>query len=223
MKDELKSMDHNEVWDVIELPEGCKRVGCKWVFKTKRDSNGNVERYKARLVAKGLTQKDGVDYKETFSPVSKKDSFRIIMAMVAHYDLELHKMDVKTTFLNGNLDEEVYMDQPEGFSVEGKEHMVCKLKKSIYGLKQASRQWYFKFNDTITSFGFKENTVDRCIYLKVSGSKIIFLILYVDDILLATNDLGLLFETKSFLSKNFEMKYMGEASYVIGIEIFRDR
>ena len=132
-------------------------------------------------------------------------------------------MEVKTSFLNGNLDEEVYMDQPEGFSVEGKEHMVCKLKKSIYGLKQASRQWYFKFNDTITSFGFKENTVDRCIYLKVSGSKIIFLILYVDDILLATNDLGLLFETKSFLSKNFEMKYMGEASYVIGIEIFRDR
>ena len=188
MKDELKSMDHNEVWDVVELPEGCKRVGCKWVFKAKRDSNGNVERYKARLVAKGFTQKDGVDYKETFSPVSKKDSFRIIMAMVAHYDLELLQMDVKTTFLNGNLDEEVYMDQPEGFSVEGKEHMVCKLKKSIYGLKQASRQWYFKFNDTITSFGFKENTVDRCIYLKVSGSKIIFLILHVDDILLATND-----------------------------------
>ena len=216
-------MDHNEVWDVVELPEGCKRVGCKWVFKTKRNSNGNVERYKARLVAKGFTQKDGVDYKETFSPVSKKDSFRIIMAMVAHYDLELHQMDVKTAFLNGNLDEEVYMDQPEGFSVEGKEHMVCKLKKSIYGLKQAFRQWYLKFNDTITSFGFKENTVDRCIYLKVSGSKIIFLILYVDDILLATNDLGLLFETKNFLSKNFEMKDMGEASYVIGIEIFRDR
>jgi hypothetical protein len=101
--------------------------------------------------------------------------------------------------------------------------MVCKLNKSIYGLKQASRQWYLKFNDTITSFGFKENTVDRCIYLKVSGSKFLFLILYVDDILLASSDLGLLHETKEFLSKNFEMKDMGEATYVIGIEIFRDR
>ena len=145
------------------------------------------------------------------------------MALVAHYDLELHQMDVKTAFLNGDLEEDVYMDQPVGFAEEGKEHMVCKLKRSIYGLKQASRQWYLKFNDTIVSFEFKENTVDRCIYLKVSGSKFIFLILYVDDILLATNDLGLLSETKRFLSNNFEMKDMGEAYYVIGIEIFRDR
>ena len=223
MKDELKSMEQNEVWDLVKLPEGCKRVGCKWVFKTKRDSYGNIERHKARLVAKGYTQKDGIDYKETFSPVSKKDSLRIIMALVAHYDLELHQMDVKTAFLNGNLEEEVYMDQPEGFSVKGKEDMVCKLKRSIYGLKQASRQWYLKFNDTITSFGFKENIVDRCIYLKISGSKFIFLVLYVDDVLLATNDLGLMHDTKNFLSNNFEMKDMGEASYVIGIEIFRDR
>ncbi|GAA0170757.1 transmembrane signal receptor [Lithospermum erythrorhizon] len=132
-------------------------------------------------------------------------------------------MNVKTVFLNGNLEEEIYMSQLEGFLVEGQEHMVCKLKRSIYGLKQASRQWYFKFNNTVISFGFKENTVDQCIYLKVSGSKFIFLVLYVDDILLATNDLGLLHNTKSFLSKNFEMKDMGEASYVIGIEIFRDR
>ena len=115
------------------------------------------------------------------------------------------------------------MNQPKGFSVEGKEHMVCKLKKSIYRLKQVFRQWYLKFNDTITTFGFKENTVDWCIYLKVSGSKFIFLVLYVDDILLATNDLGSLYETKKFLFKNFEIKDMGEASYVIGIEIFHDR
>jgi hypothetical protein len=174
-------------------------------------------------VAKGFTQKGGIDYRETFSPVSKKDSLRIIMALVAHYDLELHQMDVKTTFLNGSLEEDIYMDQPEGFSIKGKEHLACKLKKSIHGLKQASRQWYPKFHNTITSFGFKENTIDRCIYLKVSGSKFIFLILYVDDILLANSDLGLLHETKRFLSMNFEMKDMGEASYVIGIEIFRDR
>ncbi|WVY90570.1 hypothetical protein V8G54_036084 [Vigna mungo] len=223
MKEELKSMDDNKVWDLVELPNGSKRVGCKWVFKTKHDSKGNIERYKARLVAKGFTQKDGIDYKETFSPVSKKDSLRIVLALVAHYDLELHQMDVKTAFLNGDLEEEVYMDQPEGFTISGKESLVCKLKKSIYGLKQASRQWYLKFNDTITSYGFVENTVDRCIYIKVSGSKFVILVLYVDDILLAANDIGMLHDVKKFLSNNFEMKDMNEASYVIGIEIFRDR
>ena len=112
---------------------------------------------------------------------------------------------------------------PMGFSVEGKEHVVCKLKKSIYGLKQASHQWYLKFNDTIVSFGFKENIVDRCIYLKVSGSTVIFLILYVIDILLAINDHGLFYETKKFLSSNFEVKDMGEVRYMIGIEIFHNR
>ena len=145
------------------------------------------------------------------------------MALVAHFDLELHQMDVKTAFLNGNLDEDIYMEQPEGFTKKGNEHLVCKLKKSIYGLKQASRQWYIKFNNTITSFGFKEHIVDQCIYLKVSGSKFIFLILYVDDILLASSDLGLLGETKEYLSKNFHMVDMGEVNYVISIEIFRDQ
>ncbi|CAL9135764.1 unnamed protein product, partial [Musa textilis] len=203
--------------------DNCKRVGCKWVFKTKRDSTGNIERYKARLVAKGFSQKEGIDYNETFSPVSRKDSLRIVMALVAHYDLELHQIDVKTAFLNGDLDEEIYMEQPEGFIEKGKESWACKLKKSIYGLKQASRQWYIKFHDTITSFGFKENVVDQCIYLKISGSKFIILVLYVDDILLASSDLGLLHETKIFLNKNFKMVDMNEAAYVIGIEIFRDR
>ena len=135
MKDELDSMKSNEVWDLIELPKGVQAIGCKWVYKTKRDSLGNIERYKARLVAKGFTQKEGIDYTETFSPVSKKDSLRIILALVAHLDLELQQMDVKTTFLNGDLEEEVYMKQPEGFSSREGEHLVCKLKKSIYGLK----------------------------------------------------------------------------------------
>jgi len=223
MKEEMNSIKSNEVWDLVELPNGAKAIGCKWVFKTKKDSLGNIERYKARLVAKGFTQKEGIDYTETFSPVSKKDSLRIIMALVAHFDLELQQMDVKTTFLNGDLEEEVYMKQPEGFPSSDGEQLVCKLKKSLYGLKQASRQWYLKFHNVISSFGFVENIMDQCIYLKVSGSKICFLVLYVDDILLATNDKGLLHEVKQFLSKNFDMKDMGEASYVIGIKIHRDR
>jgi len=123
MKDEMESMNANEVWDLVEIPKGAKTVGCKWVYKIKRDSKGNIERFKARLVAKSFTQREGIDYNETFPPVSSKDSFRIIMALVAHYDLELHQMDVKTAFLNGDLYENVYMAQPEGFVVEGKEHL----------------------------------------------------------------------------------------------------
>ena len=223
MEEELKSMSSNDVWDLVDIPNGVKPVGCKWVYKTKRDSKGNVERFKARLVAKGFTQKEGVDYNETFSPVSKKDSFRIVMALVAHYDLELHQMDVKTVFLNGDLDETIFMAQPEGFVVKGKEHLGCRLKKSIYGLKQASRQWNLKFDQVIKKFGFKENDVDNCIYTKIKGGKFIILVLYVDDILLASSDKRMLHETKGFLSSNFDMKDLGEASYVLGIEIHRDR
>jgi hypothetical protein len=222
MKEEMNSIKNKEVWDLVEFPNGAKSIGCKWVFKTKKDSLGNIERYKARLVAKGFTQKEGIDYTETFSLVSKKDSLRVIMALIAHFDLELQQMDVKTTFLNGDLEEEVYMKQPEGFPSSDGEKLVFKLKKSLYGLKQASRQWYLKFHNVISSFGFVENIMDQCIYLKVSGSKFFFLVLYVDDILLATNDKGLLYEVKQFLSKNFDMKDMGEAYYVIGIKIHRD-
>ena len=145
------------------------------------------------------------------------------MALVAHFDMVLHQMDVKTAFLNGDLEDKVYMKQPEGFIANGNDHIVCKLKKFIYGLKQESHQWYFKFHDVISSFGFIENVMDQYIYHKISGSKIIFLVLYVDDILLASNDLGLLHEVKRFLSQQFDMKDMGEVTYVIGIKIKRDR
>jgi hypothetical protein len=219
MEDELSSMSSNGVWDLVEIPDGAKRVGCKWVYKTKYDSKGKIERFKARLVAKCFTQRKGIDYTETFSPVSKKDSFQIVMVLVAHYDLELHQMDVKTAFLNGGLQENVYMAQPEGFVMEDKEHMRCKLKKSIYGLKQASRQWYLKFDEVIKKFGFIENQVDNCIYIKINGSMFIILVLYVDDILLACSDKNLLHETKGFLSSNFDMKDLNDASYVLGTKI----
>jgi hypothetical protein len=149
-------------------------------------------------VAKGFTQREGIDYTRTFSPVSCKDSLRIIMALVAHYNLELHQMNIKMTFLNGDLLENGYMVQPKGFVVKGKEHMRCHLRKSIYGLKQASRQWYLKFDETIRSFGFKENEEGNCIYAKFRSGEFIFLILYVDDILLASSDVSLLLETRGF-------------------------
>jgi hypothetical protein len=151
-------------------------------------------------VAKGFTQRDGINYTEIFSPVSYKDSLRIIMTLVAYYDIELHQMDVNMTFLNRDLLENVYMAQPKGFAVKGKEYMGCHLRKSIYGLKQVSRQWYLKFDETIRSFAFKENKEDNCIYAKFRSGKFIFLILYVYDILLASSNVSLLLETKRFLS-----------------------
>jgi hypothetical protein len=215
MEDEMRSMSVNKVWYLEEIPKGVKTVSCKWVYKTKCDSNGNIERFKAQLVAKGFTQREDIDYTETFSPVSCKNSLRIIMVLVAHYDLELHQMDVTMTFLNRDLLENVYMAQLKGFAIKGKEHMGCHLRKSIYGLKQASRQWYLKFDETIRSFGFKENEKDNCIYTKFRNGKFIFLILYVNDILLACSDVSLLLETKSFLSSNFDMKDLGEALFVL--------
>ncbi|TQE12682.1 hypothetical protein C1H46_001702 [Malus baccata] len=223
MVEELESMANNNVWSLAKPSDNTKPVNCKWVFKTKRDAQGRIERYKARLVAKGFTQREGVDYNDTFSPISSKDSIQLIMALTAYFDLELHQMDVKTAFLNGELDEEIFMSQPPGFVERGKEDMVCKLNKSIYGLKQASRQWFLKFDQVVTSQGFIENKMDDCIYLKFKGSKFIFLVLYVDDILIASSDVQLLKETKSMLSSNFEMKDLGEAHYVLGIEIVRDR
>jgi hypothetical protein len=125
MEDEMRSMSVNKVWDLEEIPKGAKAVGCKWVYKTKCDSNENIDRFKPRHVAKGFTQREGIDYTKIFSAVSCKDSLRIIMALVAHYDLELHQMDVKTTFLNVDLLENVYMAQPKSFAVKEKEHMGC--------------------------------------------------------------------------------------------------
>ncbi|RVW67303.1 Retrovirus-related Pol polyprotein from transposon TNT 1-94 [Vitis vinifera] len=136
MKDEMKSMKDDGVWDLVELLEGVKPIGCKWIFKTKRDSKGNIVRYKARLVAKGFTKKEGIDFKETFSPVSSNDSFRIIMVLVAHYDLELHQMDFKTAFLNSNIDETIYMVQPENFEFNDSKQLGS--FKGILGLSQKS-------------------------------------------------------------------------------------
>ena len=140
MQEELDSMSKNQVWELVDLPKRRKSVGNKWVLKIKRKADGSIDRYKARLVAKGFTQIEGVDYEETFSPVVRFASIRLILSLVSSLDLELYQMDVKTAFLNGELEEEIYMDQPSGFEVAGEEQKVCKLQRSIYGLKQASRQ-----------------------------------------------------------------------------------
>ena len=139
MNEEMASLEQNKTWSLVPLPKGRKFVGCKWVFKKKIRLDGNVEKYKARLVAKGYSQVEGIDYGEIFSPVAKLTSIRFLLSLAAAYDLEVEQMDLKTTFLHGDLEEEIYMYQPKYFVEKGKEKLVCKLKKSLYGLKQSPR------------------------------------------------------------------------------------
>ena len=223
MNVEIQSMKDNEVWELVELPPNCKTVGSKWLFKKKTDMDGAVHTFKARLVAKGFTQTYGIDYEETFSPVADIRAIRILIAIAAFYDYEIWQMDVKTAFLNGHLYEEVYMEQPEGFVNPKYPNRVCKLKRSIYGLKQASRQWNKRFDDEIKKFGFTQNQDEPCVYQKASGSYVTFLILYVDDILLMGNNIPMLQDVKSYLGRCFAMKDLGEAAYILGIKIYRDR
>nr|GEU43572.1 retrotransposon protein, putative, Ty1-copia subclass [Tanacetum cinerariifolium] len=219
----MKSMKDNEVCDLVDLHPNGKTVGSKWLFKKKTDIDGAVHTFKARLVAYDFTQTYGVDYEQTFSYVADIRAVRILIATAAYYDYKIWQMDVKTTFLNGHLSEEVYIEQPEGFVDPKYPNQVCKLKRSIYGLKQASRQWNKRFDDEIKKFGFTQNRDEPCVYLKASGSNVTFLILYVADILIMGNNIPMLQDVKSYLGRCFAMKDVGEAAYILGIKIYRDR
>lgn len=222
-QDEFDSIQSAGTWSLVSLPNGRTPIGCKWVFKVKHNADGSIERYKARLVAKGYSQKEGIDFNETFAPVAKFSSIRALLALAAIYDLELHQMDVKTAFLNGDLEEDIYMVQPEGFVVKGKEHLVCKLNKSLYGLKQASRAWYQKMDQALIDMHFKRLQTDACVYVHRTGTLVIFVALYVDDLLLLSNSLSKLNSLKEELAGRFEMKDLGEAHFILGIQIERDR
>ncbi|KAL0285562.1 UNVERIFIED_CONTAM: Retrovirus-related Pol polyprotein from transposon RE2 [Sesamum radiatum] len=163
MKSKMDSMGSNQVWTLVDPPKGTRPVGCKWVYKCKLGADGEVTTFKARLVAKGYTQRPGVDFEETYSPVAIAKSIRILLAIAAWYDYEIWQMDVKTTFLNGFVEEEIFMDQPEGFTAVGEEQKVCHLQRSIYGLKQASRSWNTRFDEVIRGYDFIKNDYDPCV------------------------------------------------------------
>lgn len=183
MQEEMQSLEKNDTWDVVPLPKQKKAVRCKWIFKRKEGLSPNEPMsFKARLVAKGFSQIPDIDYNDVFSPVVKHSSICIFFGIVAMHDLELEQLDVKTTFLHGELEEEIYMDQPEGFIVPGKEEFVCKLKKFLYGLKQSPRQWYKRFDSFMISRGFSRSQYDSCVYIKFVDGSPIYLLLYVDDI-----------------------------------------
>ncbi|KAG7552374.1 Zinc finger CCHC-type [Arabidopsis thaliana x Arabidopsis arenosa] len=222
IQSEVESILSNHTWELVDLPPGNKLIGHKWIFTKKLRPDGTIEKYKARLVAKGFRQKEGLDFFDTYSPVTRITSIRFLIAVSAIYDLEIHQMDVKTAFLNGELDEEIYMEQPEGFIVEGKEKKVCKLKKSLYGLKQAPKQWHEKFDNTMRSYGFKINECDKCVYIKETKKDTIIVCLYVDDMLIMGTSRDIINTTKKMLSDNFEMKDMGLADVILGIRIKRE-
>ena len=216
---EMESMYSNSVWTLVDQPNDVKPIGCKWIYKRKRDQTSKVQTFKARLVKKDYTQKEGIDYEETFSPVAMIKSIRILLSIATFYDYEIWQMDVKTAFLNGNLEESIYMVQPEGFIQKGQEQKVCKLQKSIYGLKQASRSWNIRFDTAIKSYGFEQNVDEPCVYKRIIKSTVAFLVLYVDDILLIGNDTGHLIDIKEWLAMQFQMKDLENAQYVLGIQI----
>ncbi|GJS37572.1 retrotransposon protein, putative, ty1-copia subclass [Tanacetum coccineum] len=222
MEEEMDSLRKNKTWELVDPPAGQKLVSCKWLFKIKEGIEGvQKPRYKARLVARGFTQRAGIDYNEVFSPVVRHTSIRVILALTACKDYELEQLDVKTAFLHGNLEEVIYMRQPPGYEQGNK---VCLLKKSLYGLKQSPRQWYRRFDEYMLSNGFKRSSYDSCVYYRsYAPGEYIYLLLYVDDMLIACKSKAEIGSTKSLLKKEFDMKELGEAKKILGMEIVRDR
>jgi len=218
---EYKSLMENETWDLVELPSNKTANRCKWVFKVKRKSDGTVERFKGRLVAKGYAQKFGFDYRETFSPVVRFSSVRALIAFAVQNDMLIHQMDVITAFLNGDLDEDIYMQQPDGYVQSGSEHLVCKLKKSLYGLKQAPRCWNLAFKKHMESIGFRQTTADPCVYVRF-GDAIAIVAVYADDLILITKTPTEMEELKFMMAMRFKMKDMGRLHYCLGVSIVCD-
>ena len=224
MEREMKSLHSNDVWELVDLPPDRRIVGSKWIIKRKIDADGAVERHKARVVAQGCTQRFGLDYEETFSPVVRFEPIRSIVSLGIQHKLQLHQMDVSTAFLHGELTEEVYMRQPEGFIEPGKEHLVCRLKRSIYGLKQSPRCWNHALHTQLKTMGFKQTSSYPCLYVYLESEGVPFLIaVYVDDIVLGGRSEAKMTAVKKELSQKFEMKDLGPLHDFLGVKIIQDQ
>ncbi|KAG7572491.1 Ribonuclease H-like superfamily [Arabidopsis suecica] len=220
---ERQAMEHNHTWEEGELPKGKKAVTSKWVFTIKYKSNGDIERYKARLVARGFTQTYGEDYRDTFAPVAKLHTVRVVLSLATNLEWELWQMDVKNAFLQGELEEEVYMKPPPGLEDHNAPGKVFKLKKAIYGLKQSPRAWYHKLSTTLLDRGFKKSEADNTLFTLPSKEGIVVILVYVDDIIISGNDKVGIQETKAFLKSVFDIKDLGELKYFLGIEVCRSK
>ncbi|KAL0423503.1 UNVERIFIED_CONTAM: Retrovirus-related Pol polyprotein from transposon RE2 [Sesamum radiatum] len=219
MQVEINALEANQTWEITPLPPDKMPIGCRWVFKLKLKADGSIDRYKARLVAKGYNQIEGIDYNESFSPVAKSVTVRLFFAIAAASNWHIHQMDVNNAFLHGYLEEEIYMSPPDGYCLPPGH--VCRLKRSLYGLKQASRQWNQEFTTQIVAFGFIQSKHDYCLFTKKSGDSFLVLLLYVDDILVAGTSAELITEVKNYLDRVFTIKDLGVAKYFLGLEVAR--
>ncbi|RVX17918.1 Retrovirus-related Pol polyprotein from transposon TNT 1-94 [Vitis vinifera] len=220
MVDEMAALHSNGTWDLVVLPSGKSTVGCRWVYAVKVGPDGQVDRLKARLVAKGYTQVYGSDYGDTFSPVAKIASVRLLLSMAAMCSWPLYQLDIKNVFLHGDLAEEVYMEQPPGFVAQGESGLVCRLRRSLYGLKQSPRAWFSRFSSVVQEFGMLRSTADHSVfYHHNSLGQCIYLVVYVDDIVITGSDQDGIQKLKQHLFTHFQTKDLGKLKYFLGIEI----
>jgi transposase InsO family protein len=220
MVEEMTALHSNNTWDIVPLPPDKTTVGCRWVYTVKIGPDGQIDRFKARLVAKGYTQIFGLDYGDTFSPVAKISSVRLFLALAAINHWSLHQLDIKNAFLHGELEEEVYMDQPPGFTIPGNSRFVCRLNRSLYGLKQSPRAWFGRFSSALIQFGMTRCEADHSVFfLHSSNGQHIFLVVYVDDIVITGDDTDGIQRLKTHLFKNFQTKDLGPLRYFLGIEV----
>ena len=221
-QEEYDSLISKKTWTLTQLPPNRSAIKSRWVFKVKPGIRGAAPRYKARLVAKGYSQRYGVDYEETFAPVAKQDTLRMVLSFVAAQDLEIRQLDIKTAFLYGELSEEIYLEQPEGYIVTGKENMVCRLHKCLYGLKQASRVWNHHFDTFLRRFGLVPSKSDLCLYLGRQEEEFTMVIIWVDDGLVCSSSNDAISRIINYLNDYFEMR-SSSADHFVGLSITRDR
>jgi transposase InsO family protein len=219
---ELAALEANNTWELDTPPPGVRPIPTKWVFTVKRDAKGNVERYKARLVAKGFRQREGIDYDEVFAPVSKHSTLRALLSKVATDNLEMHQLDIKTAFLNGELEEDVWIEQPQGCAL-GPPDKACHLKRALYGLKQAPRTWHKRLDEELGQYNFSPSDADPSLYVRHDKDGSTYLLVYVDDIIIAATCLTKIEEVKKAVFNAFDARDMGEAKFFLGMAIERDR
>jgi hypothetical protein len=219
MNDELDQIEKNNTWEMVHRPEGKNIIDSKWIFKNKLNEKGQVVRNKARLVYKGYDQIEGLDFDETFAPIARLEAIRIFLAYACHKRFKVYQMDVKSASLNGYLNEEVYMEQPEGFELSNNHDLVCKMKKYLYGLKQAPRAWYHRLDTYLKDKGFKRGTVDKNLYIKTEDNDLLIVLVYVDDIIFGCNKDSLVQWFSSAMESEFEMSMIGELSFFLGLQI----
>ena len=219
MKEEITALEQNQTWELAPKPRDVKPISCKWVYKIKRRTDGSIERFKARLVARRFSQQYGLDYDETFSLVAKLTTIRVLLALAANRDWSLWQMDVKNAFLHGELDREIYMGQPMGFQSEDHPEHVCKLRKALYGLRQAPRAWYGKIAEFLTHSGYSVTSADSSLFVKAKGGRTAIVLVYVDDLIITGDCEEENLQTKKNLSVRFQMKELGQLNHFLGLEI----